>query len=276
MAGPGFVRVGTRAQSAGAATLSPTKPTIDAANGVLLCVVTSKNNATHATATSGWAQVGTQVNSGASFTASLWRAAEGAGAPTFTWAGSVACSAQIAYYADPANVTDTTLGTPSSNSGATATHSTTAITTGRDNSLAIYVDVAAANTAIAQPTGWTENSDAGSATDAGRTAFGSKAVASSGASSGAISVTGANAAWVQWQVELRGELAAANSLQVSKAEALAWLDPPEGFDVSKAEVLAWLDAPDEANFSKVEVLAWLDYDPTPVTGRRRNACVLVQ
>jgi hypothetical protein len=68
--------------------------------------------------------------------------------------------------------------------------------------LVIYIDAAAANTAIAQPTGWTERLDGGSATGATRNANGDKTVASSGGSSGNISVTGANAAWVMWQIEL--------------------------------------------------------------------------
>lgn len=241
MAGPVFIAAGTRSQSAGATSLNPSKPSVQGQNGLLLCVVTSKNNATHSCATPGWAQVGSQVNSGANFTASLWRAAEGAGNPTITWAGSVACSAQIAYYTDPQNTVDTTLGTPSTNNGTGATHSTTAITTTRDNTLAVYIDVSAANTACATPAGWTEQNDTGSATDAGRTVFGDKAVATSGSSSGAISVTGANAAWVQIQVEVMGAATAANSYEVSKVGVGAWLEPPEGYAVSKVEVGAWLD-----------------------------------
>ena len=271
MAGPLYQAVGTRATSASAATISPSKPTVLGQNGLLLCVVTSKNNAAHSCATSGWSLVG-QVNSGASFTASLWKAAESAGAPTITWTGAAACSAQIAYYVDPANVVDTTLGAATSNTGSTSTHSTTAITTTRADSLAVYIDVAAANTALAAPSGWTENSDTGSTTDAGRTVWGSKSVATSGTSSGAISVTGANAAWVQWQIEVMGQ-AASGGLEVSKAETGAWFDPPAGASFSKVEVGAWLDAPNEASFSKVEVGAWLDYTGATFT-RRRQATVI--
>lgn len=267
MAGPLYNSVGTRSQSAGAATLNPAKPTAASANGLMLAVVTSKNNATHSTATSGWTLVA-QVNSGASFTASLWRAKGNAAAPTFTWVGSAACSAQIAYFDDPANAVDTAIGSITNNNGTTSTHSTSAITTTRDNILAVYVDVAAANTALATPSGWTENSDTGSATDAGQTTWGSKSVASSGGSSGAISVTGANAAWVQFQVEVMGE-AAANSLQVSKAEMGAWVEPPSGLTMSKVEMGAWLDAPNQFDVSKVEMGAWLDY--VGVAGGRRKA-----
>lgn len=238
MAGPVFQRIGTRSQSSGAATISPSLPSIDNARGLFVCVVHSKNNATHSCATSGWTKLG-QVNSGANFTASIFTAKEDAGAPTITWTGSVACAAQIAYYADPANSVDSTLGASGSNSGATSTHSTSAINTTRNNSLVIYVDAAAANTAMAQPSGWTEDNDAGSATDAGRFVFGSKAVATSGSSSGAISVTGANAAWVQWQIELMTGVAA--GLETTKVGAGAWIEPLNGFAVTLVGAGAWLD-----------------------------------
>jgi hypothetical protein len=250
VAGPSFVSIGARAQSAGAATLTPSLPTVFGTGGLLVCVVHSKNNATHATVTSGWSKLGSTVNSGASFCASVFVAPEGSAAPVITWTGSVACGAQIAYYADPANTVDPTLGASTSNTGSTATHSTSAINTTRNNSDVIYVDAAAANTAMATPSGWTENSDAGSATDAGRFVFGQKAVATSGSSSGAISVTGASAAWVQWQIEL--------------LEAV----PASGLQSSKVEVGAWLDAPQELSFSKVEVGAWLDF-----AGARRRQLI---
>jgi hypothetical protein len=269
VAGAVFRAAGVRASSAGAASIAAAKPTVDGGNGLLLCVVTSKNNATHATATPGWTLVA-QVNSGASFTASLWKAAESAGAPTFTWTGSVACSAQMAYYSDPANVVSTTLGPTSSNTGTTSPHSTTAINTTKANALVVYIDVAAANTGLATPAGWTEDNDNGSATDAGQTTFGSKAVATSGTSSGAISVTGAAAAWVQWQLEIDGTTAPSPSIQFSKAATAAWLDATDGANFSKVELGAWLDAPSEADFSKVELGVWLD----SAGARRRQSCVI--
>lgn len=258
MAGPAFIRVGTRAQSAAAASLAVTKPTVDSATGVLLAAVTSKNNATHSTATAGWTKL-SQTNSGASFTASLWIAAESAAAPTFTWTGSVACSAQIAYYNDPQNTTNATVSVSgTTGSGTTSTHTSTGFTSDANNALAVYVDVAAANTAIGTPTGWTEDLDNGSATDVGRTAFGSKSIAASGSGSGNISVTGAAAAWVQFQVELKGS--AASTLQASKVEAAAWLDPVLGHAAAKIEAAAWLDPVDGHAASKIEAVAWLDLD----------------
>lgn len=256
MAGPAFVAAGTRAQSAGAATITPGKPAVSGAAGALVAIVTSKNNATHSSATAGWTKLA-QVNSGASFTASLWIASESASAPTVTWTGSVACSAQIAYYNDPSNnVLAAVSVSGTTGSGTTSTHTSTGFTSDAANALAVYVDAAAANTAIATPAGWTEDVDNGSATDAGRTAFGSKAIATSGTGSGNISVTGANAAWVQFQIELKGS--AASGAQASKIEATSWLDAKAGAAAAKVEAVAWLDGKDGGSASKIEAVAWLD------------------
>lgn len=257
MAGPLFVAVGTRATSASAATLTPAKPTVLGQNGLLVCVVDSKNNATHLTATTGWTKLGSTINSGAGLCASVFTAPEGSAAPVITWTGAAACAAQISYYADPANTLDATPGASGSNTGATATHSTSAIVTTRVNSLVVYVDVAAANTALATPSGWTAEVDTGSATDAGRTSFGDKSLAASSSTSGAISVTGANAAWVQWQIELRGS--APGPLDISKAEAGVWAVPPhDQLSVAKAEAGVWLVPNDNQNrYSKLEAGLWL-------------------
>lgn len=238
MAGPVFNSVGTRVASAGAASLVLSKPSAAAASGFMLAIATSSNNETHSCATSGWSLVG-QVNSGASFTTSLWRAKGDAVAPTVSWTSSVACSSQIAYYDDPSNVVDTVLGATTNNNGTANPHSTSAITTTRDSSLAVYIDACASNTALATPSGWTENSDAGGTSS--RLVFGSKSVATSGSSSGAISVSGGAAAWVQWQVEVMGELPDANTIALSKVEVGAWEEPGAGASFSEVEVGAWLD-----------------------------------
>lgn len=239
MPGPEYNKIGTRSQSAGATTLTPAKPTVLGQGGILLAVVTTKNNETHSTVTGGWTKLA-QINSGASFTASLWIAPEGSSAPVFTWTSSVACSAQIAYYVGvDGPIESGGIGGSTNNNGTTSTHSTAAFNTTKNDALVVYVDVSAANTALAAPAGWTENNDTGSATDAGRTVFGSKAVTTSGTSSGAISVTGAAAAWVQWQVELYRK--DGNTAEFSKAEVDAWLDPPSGFSASKIEFAAWLE-----------------------------------
>jgi hypothetical protein len=268
VAGPLFRAAGARSASASAATLSPAKPAVDGQKGMLLAAVTSKNNAAHSCPTSGWSQVGAQVNSGASFTASLWAAAETAAAPTFNWTGAAACSAQIGYYTDPANsmnIGSSVVG--AAGSGTTSPHSSTALVTDAANVLAVLIDVAAANTALTAPAGWTLDISGGSATDAGRTTFGSKAIATTATSSGATSSAGAAAAWVQWQVELKGAAATAG-LQVSKEDLAAFLEPKAGFDVSKFKAAAWLESNDFRT-SKAELMAWLD--STGAGGGRRTS-----
>lgn len=238
MAGAKFFAVGTRSQSSGNTQRAPSLPSgVASGRGILLCAVHSKNNATHSTATSGWTKIG-QWNSGASFTVSLFIATGGAGAPTITWSGSVACGAQIAYYEDAMNVLDPALGQTSFNNGSGNPHTTTGFNTTRADSLVVYFDVAAANTALGAPSGWTEDNDAGSATDAGRHVWGSKKVPNAGDASGNISVTGATGAWVQGQVEIMRE--AYTGLMSDKMEVGAWLEPPIGLSVSKFEVGAWL------------------------------------
>jgi len=262
-----FIGAGARVQSAGAATLTPTKPTVLGQSGVLVCVVASKNNAVHSTATGGWTKI-SQTDSGASFTMSVFIAAEGAANPVITWAGSVACSARICYYAAPKGTSETTvIGGSTVNAGLTSTHSTASFNTTRDQSLVVYIDCAAANTGLATPAGWTEDSDAGSATDAGVTTFGSKAVAISGSASGAISVTGANAAWAQTQIELM-QVAPAAGLQSSKVEVGGFLEPSAGLATSQAEVGAMLEPFAGLSASQLEIGAWLDV--APAGGRRRQ------
>lgn len=240
MAGPIYRSNGGRSQSAGATSIAPALPAVDGATGILICEVQSANNAVHSTATGGWSKLG-QTNSGANFTASIFYAAEGAGAPTITWAGSVACAAQIFYFSDPQNTVDPALGANSVSSGTGTTHTSTAVNTTRDNSLMIYVDATAANTGLSTPAGWTANVNNGSGTDNGNDAMGSKSVATSGTSSGAISVTGANAAWVQWQIEIRGAAPAAG-LQSSQMETMVLLGPPDGFDVSQLDVFVLIQS----------------------------------
>lgn len=271
MAGPVFVRAGALQGTASGANVNPAKPTVDGAAGILIAVVASKNNTTHTTSTTGWSKL-TQVNSGANWTVSIFYAAESAGAPTFSFGATVAGHGQIFYYADPANSVDLVLtsSASSSSTGATSTHTSTSINTTRDNSLVVYLDACSVSTALATPAGWTENIDNGSATSATRQGAGSKSVATSGSASGAISITAGNAAWVQYQLEIRG--AAAGPLDASKVEEGVWYEPAQdALSASKVEVGAWLVPNDNAlKASKVEQGVWLTLTPiTPATWKPR-------
>lgn len=261
---PAFVSAGARATSASASTITPVKPTtVGNAGGVLLAVITTNNNATHSTATLGWTRIGAQVNSGAGFTASLWIAAQAAANPVFTWTGAAPASAQISYYWDVNGPIDTTVAAFTNNNGTANPHTTAAFNSTRANALAVYVDVVDSNaSALATPAGWTEDVDGGTAAgDVGRTAFGSKILGAAGSSSGAISVSGASAAWVQWQVELT--YAPGDGLESSKLETGAWYEPEAGVNFSKLETGTWYEPDTGLNFSKLEVGAWLEA-PTEV------------
>lgn len=268
MAGPTFENNGALATTASGTSLSPARPTPVQLGGVYIACVCSKNNAVHATATGGWSLL-SQVNSGASFTASLWIAPSGSAAPTFTWTGAAAGHAQIAYYAPDANnaahngvsISGTT-GT-----GTASPHTSTGFNTDANDALAIYVDACSVNTGLSTPAGWAEDADTGSATSATRQTFGSKSVATSGSASGNISVAGGAAAWVQFQIEIKNK-AAVGGVEISKEGLLAWLEAPAGFDVAKSGVYAWLETND-VRFAKAELYAWLDGTASPSGGRRR-------
>lgn len=267
MAGPLFRIAGSRAQSASAATLTPTKPTVDTNGaGLLVCVVTSKNNAVHSTATTGWTKLG-QINSGANFTSSIFYAAQAAAAPVITWTGAAACSAQVLYFTDPQNTLDITVAASSSAAGTGTPHTSTAFTSTRANALALYIDLVASNSSPGTPTGWTNVVQTGSATDAGATNAATKATASSGSSSGATSVAAAAVAWTTWQLELRG--AAPGPFDVSKAESDVWLTPPaDQLAVAKLEASVWLVPNDNMlKFGKIEVDLWLTAAPVTRRGR---------
>lgn len=206
-----YVNVGALAQSASATSLAVNKatappiPNLAAARTILVAAVFVKNNDTITTATSGWFKV-SQTNSGASFTCAVFIALGNAANPTFTWTNSAACAGSIATFDGAVNpLLATAIGGSSTNSGTANPHTTTSFNTVRAVSQVVYVDMCAANTALAAPSGWTEHTDIPVATAVGRIVFGSKAVPNAGSASGAISVNGGAAAWVQTQIELMME-----------------------------------------------------------------------
>lgn len=199
--------VGTRVSNAGATSAAPALPSGVATGMLLIAICMTKNNETHSCSTTGWTKID-QQNSGASFTVSIWkRIADGAQtAPTITWTSSVANGAIVARYAPgTGQAIDTTnpIGATSTNNGTTSTHSCTGFNTTKYGSLVIYVEGAAANTALGTPTGgWAENNDTGSATGATHQTFGGQGFPALGTATGNVSATGAAAAWVMWMLEL--------------------------------------------------------------------------
>lgn len=203
-----YLNSGTRANSSGATSRTPALPGSRVSGNLLLAIIGSKNNFTHTSSSPGWSKLD-QRDSGTGWTTSLWiynRTGGGVdgseAAPTVDVASSnVACFGQVIQCSGPFDPDDP-IGATNFNTGTSSTHSCTGVNTTADNSLMLYIDTAAANTALATPSGWTENLDNGSSTGATRNTVGTKQMGSSGSASGDISVAGASAAWVMWQIEL--------------------------------------------------------------------------
>lgn len=201
MASPAFSLMGSAALSASATSLSPANPTRSNGNK-LICVTCSKNNAVHSYA-AGWNIVG-QYNSGANFTMSIAECTVTGSevAPAPSWTGAVACRSIVGVWTGE----DTEVvgsGSNSNNSGSGATHSVSAVNTTRNDSRVLVFDGVAVNTALSTPSGWTMDSRSGDATSGINIGIGGKNVATSGTSSGAISVSGGNSDWAMVLVELR-------------------------------------------------------------------------
>lgn len=270
MSTPAFSSAGARSQSAGATTLTPALPSGRASPGIMLAVLTTKNNAVHNCSTSGWSLVG-QQNSGASFTASLWIAQGNAAAPVFTWTGSVACSAMVMAYNDPTGVMHVGVGASTVNTGNTSPHSSSAIVTTQNNALVVYVDVSAANTALTNPGTYTSNVSSGSGTDAGHTDSGSKLVATAGTSSGAISTAGAAADWVELAVELYSTLAHFQTGRVALGVAV---DTLPALATTRVAIGAVVLAPgDLMRTSRIAIGVCVALPETPNTRRRQSGVI---
>lgn len=203
MASPAYVTVGAADVTAGATSRSPGLPAGRSNGQLLIAGCGTKNNDVHTWTGTGWTKLD-QIDSGAGFTASLaWCIVDGAEAtPVCSWTNSSAARAVMTSWSGVAgeNPFD---GANNSNTGTGTTHSCTGVTTTRADSRVIYIDLVNVSTLTATPSGWTENYDLGSGTSATRHVVGGKDIASSGSASGDISITGGNAEWVMWQIELR-------------------------------------------------------------------------
>lgn len=205
MAAPTWLNSGARNSQSAATSVVPALPASRVNGNILIAHVGTDTNATHSISGSGWQALGSSGSPASTWRSSLWwRVVDGTEtAPTISWTGSVANFGQIYQFTRENFDKTAPFGTVQSPStGSTSTHTSTGFNTTRNNSLAIYIDGADVNTAMAQPTGWTERVDNGSATGSSRNVMGTKAVANSGTGTGNISVTGAAAYWVQWQLEL--------------------------------------------------------------------------
>ena len=168
-----------------------------------IAVCSKENSATDSCSSSGWNKLDQQNSSTAWSQSIYWRIYNGTNVdPVISWTGAADADAVRYCFKNVQNsgTPVKTLGTPAN--GTTTTHTSTGGNTTQAKSVAVYLDSCNANTAIAQPSGWTEMFDAGSATGPCRQAAGFKAVATSGGASGNISVTGGATRWIQSQIEI--------------------------------------------------------------------------
>lgn len=195
-----YVNAGSIQRATAQTSRSPTLPASRVNGNILIAACVSKNNASHTWSGTGWTKIGSNVNSGASFTSSIgWRIVDGSeGQPTISWTGS-ADAAAIIWQLSGTSATQP-FSNINTNAGTTSTHSATGITGTAAGSWALYIDNAAANTGLATPASWTERSDVGDATVVSRFTLGNRSIGTG--SSGNISVTGANAAWTMRIFEL--------------------------------------------------------------------------
>jgi len=203
--GPTFVNRGTFVGASSSTTISPPLPA-SLVNGNLLIAFgrfSFTNLSTVSLSGTGWTSFLT-INQGTSFaTMFAYYIVDGAqGQPTFNWTASNAVNAGIVQYTG--NAASAPIGNTSSNTAVTAntTVSTAAITTTCADSLAvnfIFSDAALAST----PSGFTLETNGLFATYAIAYHLDDKAIATSGASSGAISESIASTTWTDALIEIK-------------------------------------------------------------------------
>jgi hypothetical protein len=202
MVAPSYLNAGTRRNQASGPTSTPALPGSRSNGNLLIAVAGSRASSLHTVTGSGW-QLLDRINTGNSWSSSIfWRIVDGTeSAPTINLGGDNSFS-QILQYNRADQDRLEPFGMLVRNDGTTNPHTTPGFITTRNNSRVIYLDFAANNTAMATPSGWSERVDNGSLSGNTRNVAGDKLVATAGTASGAISVNGAAAAWVQYQIEL--------------------------------------------------------------------------
>lgn len=161
-----------------------------------------ENNAVDTTASSGWNKL-FQHDSSTTWSQSIyWRRYNGANIdPVITWTGSADAQARRFVYRYAHKTVTPVKDHGTFGQGTTTTHTSTGANTTAPASKVLYMDSCNANTALAEPAGWTEQADSGSGTGPNRFAMGDKEILASGGASGNISVIGGGTRWVQSQME---------------------------------------------------------------------------
>jgi hypothetical protein len=124
-------------------------------------------------------------------------------APVITWTNGANAYARMFALDGSLDLTSGPFGASNSNTGTGTTHSCTGVSSTRDESLMFYVNSHNTADTSPTPTGWTERIDNGDVSRLLRTSTGDKDVATSGGSSGDISITSGNAEWVMYIYEVK-------------------------------------------------------------------------
>ncbi|MBI1188313.1 MAG: hypothetical protein GC206_13445 [Alphaproteobacteria bacterium] len=201
---PDYIASGTLSVSSSVTSRTPSAAITGRMRGdLLLCVTHSENSATHGISGAGW-NILTQHTGPTSLQVSYaWRIYDGSDVnPTVSWTGSADASSRVHLFRDTraSGTPINSLGTHAS--GTTTTHTSTGANTTVADVLAFYYGISRSNTAAAQPSGWTERFDAGSATGPTGHYGGDKNIATSGTGSGDISITAGGTEWLQKQLEI--------------------------------------------------------------------------
>lgn len=199
---PSFVR--STATTGSGTSIAPAKPAVDGAGGYLLLAVNVfgvDGLQTVSCATPGWSKVTSVYLSNDE--CAMFRAAEGAAAPTVTIDQSAtAIRAEMAYFkkASGGAMTSVTLKNNAGGNGTTATGTT--FNTVGNYATAVYVVASAVDTAVGAPSaGFTEVVDGGDA-GARRIAMGTLGIAVAGTASGSPAMSVGSGLWQVAMLEL--------------------------------------------------------------------------
>jgi len=202
-----FVSTGTQASTGPGASLTPALPASLAAGDLMLMqIAATANKASTFNIPAGWNKISFTDSATSNSLALYWRVfVAGDSAPTVTWTGNTSATGVISRFTG--NDTSSPIGAVGTvTAGASSTHTSTALTTTRNNSLVVLFDGASATTGLTTPAGWAQNY---LFTVLPAETCDGKAIASSGTSSGATSSAGGSATFVTQQIELLSPSAAA-------------------------------------------------------------------
>jgi hypothetical protein len=198
---PAFVNEGTINGSLGSTSITPALPGSRVTGNLLVAFVQITNGDVSISVDNGWTiDAGLTQHDANGSSALAWLLVDGAeAAPTFSWSGSLINHAQVFQFAG--NDGTSPIGATANGSGNSTTLSVSAVVTTHDASLIAAMCLTTVNQAIPVPTGYTSRSQFNDAFGSDR--LFTEKVATSGASSDAVSVTISSSAWHAYLFEIK-------------------------------------------------------------------------